>query len=139
MAYVAIFEGLVVDQADQVVEVTYLGSEPYYVVNDAGFRRHIPSEKVDRQVLRAMQEQVMAQRSTVVEGMLQFVGQDDLFTQAMIETSIDKLDENMEQLLQVGLPEDARVLLGAMGFHIVIDVHGEVVDLQLPAQIEPEE
>ncbi|MEA3397589.1 MAG: hypothetical protein U9R05_09025, partial [Chloroflexota bacterium] len=92
MARVAIFEGLVVDQADQVVEVVYLGSEPHYVVNDAGFRRHISSEKVDRQVLRVMQEQVMAQRGTVVEGMLQFMGQDDLFTKAMVETSLDKLD-----------------------------------------------
>jgi hypothetical protein len=42
------------------------------------------------------------------------------------------MDENIEQLLQTGLPEEARSWLGLMGFRVIIDVHGEVVDLNFP-------
>ena len=45
-----IFAGLVIDENDQLVETAYIGEEPCYVVNDAGFHRLIPSEQVDRHV-----------------------------------------------------------------------------------------
>jgi hypothetical protein len=31
------------------------------------------------------------------------------------------------------IPEDARQWLGMLGFKIVIDVHGNVVDVQMPS------
>ena len=46
----------------------YVG-EPMYVVNDAGFRRHIPSEQVDRVVLSqiaGMMNQIYLQTCEVV-------------------------------------------------------------------------
>jgi len=46
----ALFEGLVVDENDRPVSIKYVGDEPCYVVDDAGFLRHIPSVQVDRQV-----------------------------------------------------------------------------------------
>ena len=46
----AIFENLVFDENEHPVCVEYVGEEPCYVVNDAGFLRHIPAEQVDRQV-----------------------------------------------------------------------------------------
>jgi len=138
MARFAVFAGLVVDEADHALEVGYVGDEPYYILNDAGFERHISSEVIDRQVLQAMKEQVLSQRDMVVSGTLQFLGQDDLFTKAMIETSIEKIDENMEQLLQTGLPEEARSWLGLMGFRVMVNFRGEVVDLNFPSAVDPD-
>ncbi|MGC9348033.1 MAG: hypothetical protein ACP5JG_07845 [Anaerolineae bacterium] len=138
MARVAVFAGLVVDENDQPVEVAHLGQEAYYVVDDAGFLRHVPSEQVDRQVLKTMQENVLANREAVVEGMLDYLGKDDLFTKAAVESSIGQMGEQMQQLLNVGLPEEARQWLGLMGFRVVIDVHGDVVDLEMPGAVDYE-
>lgn len=135
----AIFAGLVFDEADNPIEVVQVGESPHYVVNDAGFLRHIPAEEVDRQVLILMKEGVLSNRESVVDGMLQFMGKDDLFTKAAVETSISQMDENMEALSQMGLPEETRSWLGLMGFRIVIDIHGEIVNLELPGTIADEE
>jgi len=54
----ALFEGLVIDENDRPVGVVMIGSEPCYVVDDSGFRRHIPSEEVDRQVLKSISESI---------------------------------------------------------------------------------
>lgn len=133
MARVAVFAGLVVDEADHAVEVKYIGGMPHYVVDDAGFLRHIPSEAVDRQVLDVMQESVLENRGAVVDGMLQFLGKDDLFTKAAVEASIGQMHKNVESLLDVGLPEEARQWLGLMGLRIIIDIHGNVTDLVMPS------
>jgi hypothetical protein len=42
----------------------------------------------------------------------------------------------MDQILSTGLPEDARAWLGMLGFCVVIDVHGEVVALDMPEQYD---
>jgi hypothetical protein len=139
MARAAVFAGLVVDENDLPVEVTHLGQEAYYVVDDAGFLRHIPSEQVDLQVLEEMQEGVLANREAVVEGMLDYLGKDDLFTKAAVESSIGQMDEQMQQLLNVGLPVEARQWLGLMGFRVVIDVHGDVVALEMPGAVDYED
>jgi hypothetical protein len=39
----------------------------------------------------------------------------------------------MEDAVGQPIPEDARQWLGMLGFRIVIDFHGVVVDVQLPA------
>ncbi len=138
MARVAVFAGLIVDERDRLVSHTHVGQDAFYVVDDDGFLRHIPSEDVDRQVLATLQESVLANREAVVDGMLSYLGQDDLFTKAAIEASLGQMDEQMQQLLNVGLPEEARQWLGLMGFRVVIDVHGEIVDLEMPGTVEGE-
>jgi hypothetical protein len=35
-----------------------------------------------------------------------------------------------------GLPEGARAWLGMLGFRVIIDTHGEVVELDMPEQYE---
>ena len=32
-----------------------------------------------------------------------------------------------------GLPEETRVYLGMMGFHVVLDIHGEILKIEQPA------
>ena len=138
MSRVAVFSGLVVDEFDNPVNVVYLGNIPYYVVDDDGFLRHILAEEVDRQVLVVMQENVVENKEAIVAGMLEYLGKDDLFTKAAIEMSLGQMDENMNQLLNIGIPDETRQWLGMMGFRVVVNVHGEVTHIDMPAAIEPE-
>mgnify|MGYP001055330775 FL=1 len=127
-----LFAGLVVDENDEPVEVAYVGDEPCYVVNDRGFRRHIPSEQVDRQVLDIMRQQIEGHEDLLSEQTAKMLGQEDPFSRAMIYTQLRNLDKQFEQLLQTGIPEEGRAYLGMMGFRIVINLHGEVVRVEQP-------
>lgn len=127
-----LFAGLVVDENDQPVEVAYVGDEPCYVVNDRGFRRHIPSEQVDRQVLDIMRQQIEGHEDLLSEQTAKMLGQEDPFSRAMIYTQLRNLDKQFEQLLQTGIPEEGRAYLGMMGFRVVINLHGEVVRVEQP-------
>ncbi len=138
MSRVAVFAGLVVDESDNPVDVVYVGNTPHYVVDDGGFLRHILAEQVDRQVLSVMQGNVMENREAIVTGMLEYLGKEDLFTKAAIEMSLGQMDENMEQLLNIGIPEETRQWLGLMGFRVIVNVHGEVTHIDMPAAVEPE-
>ena len=129
MVNTAMFGGLVVDENGNAAEVALVGVRACYVVDDDGFRRHIDAEAVDRQVLGFMRGQVEGQRDLAVSTMLDMMGQDDLFTKAAIESSID----NMEDAVGNPIPEDARQWLGMLGFQIVINDQGEVVNINLPA------
>lgn len=131
----ALFAGLVFDEEKKPVEVAYIGDEPHYVILDADFRRHVDSRYVDRQVLRWLQEQIFANREIVTEGMLAMLGKDDLFTKAMIDASI----QNMDQLIEQGIPSEARTWLGTLGFRLTVDLHGEVIHINLPTQEEADE
>jgi hypothetical protein len=128
----ALFAGLVQDEEGRPVEVAMVGDVPNYVVEDAGFRRHVETEIVDRQVIERLREQFMAHREIATEAMLQMLGTDDLFTKAMIDASI----KNMDQVIERGLPEEARAWLGMLGFRVVINTHGDVVELEMPEQDE---
>jgi len=127
-----LFAGLVFDENNRPAEVAYVGDEPCYVVDDAGFRRHIPSEQVDRQVLSQMQELIKGSENLVSEQAAKMLGQDDLFSVAAIATQLKNMDKQFDNMLQVGLPEDARAYLGMLGFKIIINVHGDVVSVEQP-------
>jgi hypothetical protein len=128
----ALFAGLVQDEDGNPVEVAMVGQVPNYVIDDAGFRRHVESEAVDRQVIEMLRDQFMAHKEIATEAMLQMLGKDDLFTKAMIDASI----QNMDQVIEQGLPDDARAWLGMLGFRVVVNTHGEVVGLDMPEQYE---
>jgi hypothetical protein len=105
-------------------------------VLDVDFRRYVEAESIDRQVLTWLHEQVMDNQELVTEGTLSFLGQDDLFTKAMIDASIQDLDKQMERLMQVGLPQEMRAWLGMLGFRVVVNVHGEVLEIDAPSMID---
>jgi hypothetical protein len=135
----AIFAGLVVDENDRPVETAFVGDEPCYVVDDDGFRRHIPSEQVDRQVLETMREMIQGNEGLLSEQTAQMLGQDDIFSKALIENQLKNIDKQFDALLESGIPEEGRAYMGMMGFKIVINVHGEVVDINQPGMIAPED
>jgi len=127
-----LFAGLVVDESDRVAETAYVGDEPCYVVDDYGFRRHIPSEQVDRVVLSQIAGLMKGSEDLISEQTAKMLGQEDLFTKAAIEQQLKNIDKQFDQLLQVGIPEDMRTYLGMVGFKIVINVHGEVLKVEQP-------
>ncbi len=140
MAQHSLFAGLVVDEDDRGVDIVLVGGESFYVVDDDGFLRHIESEHVDRQVLDQLQEMVKGHEDMISEGTMKMIGQEDIFTKAAIETSLQNMDAQFDALLQSGLPEDMRAYLGMMGFRVVINVHGEVLRIEQPgAGIDPDE
>ena len=127
-----LFAGLVVDESDRVAETAYVGDEPCYVVDDYGFRRHIPSEQVDRVVLSQIASLMKGSEDLISEQTAKMIGQEDVFTKAAIEQQIKNIDKQFDQLMQAGIPEDMRAYLGMVGFKIVINVHGEVVKVEQP-------
>lgn len=129
MARTAMFTGLVFDEAGNPAEIAYVGEDACYVIDDDDFRRHVDAAQVDRAVLRFMREQVEDHREIAVQQMLEMMGQDDVFTKAAVESSIN----NMEDAVGQPIPEDARQWLGMLGFKIVIDMQGSVVDIQMPS------
>ena len=140
MAQHSLFAGLVVDEDDRGVDFVLVGGESFYIVDDDGFLRHIESEHVDRQVLDQLQDMVKGHEDVISEGTMKMIGQEDIFTKAAIETSLQNMDAQFDALLQSGLPEDMRAYLGMMGFRVVINVHGEVLRIEQPgAEIDPDE
>lgn len=133
-----LFAGLVVDEAERPVGVAYVGEEPCYVVDDAGFLRHIPSEQVDRQVLTAMQEMIQGNEDQISEQTAKMLGQDDIFSKALIENQLKQIDQQFNTLLETGIPEEGRAYMGMMGFRVKIDVHGQVIELNQPGMIDPD-
>jgi hypothetical protein len=75
-----LFAGLVVDENGNVAETAYVGEEPCYVVNDGGFRRHIPSEQVDRVVLGQLAEALKGNEGLISAQTAKMLGQEDIFT-----------------------------------------------------------
>lgn len=128
----ALFEGLIYDEYDRPVQTGYVGSDPCYIVDDAGFLRHIPSEAVDRQVWQFMQEQIEGNEDLLTAKAAEMLGQDDIFTMAAIQNQLKNMDAQFDQLAEIGIPEESRLYMGMIGFRIIISIHGEVLEIQQP-------
>jgi hypothetical protein len=138
MAKKAIFEGLVRDEYDRPIEVAVVGGEAFYVYDDDGFMRHIESELVDRQVLEHFIELTKGHEDMIAEGTMRMLGQEDIFTKAAIEKSLNQAEQNIDQVLQSGLPQEALMNLGMMGFMIIIDRQGQLLEVDQPSGPEEE-
>ena len=134
MANQALFEGLIYDEYDQLVETKRVGNEASYVVNDEGFLRHVDAESVDRQILSFFLEQLEDNKDLAIEQALSMLGKDDLFTKAALDAQLRNID--MDQIIAAGIPLQAREMLGMLGFHVIINVHGEVIRIHQPSAPE---
>lgn len=131
MARQALFDGLVFDENENLLATTQVGSEAYYIFDDAGFLRHIRAEDVDRQVLGFFLQQLEDNKEVAVAQALSMLGKDDLFTKAAIDAQLSQV--NMEEIMAQGIPAQARDMLAMLGFRIMINVHGEVVEIDQPS------
>jgi len=128
------FEGLVETEDGATVETAIIGGEAFYVIDDQGFRRHIEAAAIDRLVLGQFLEQMQEHRNEASQVMMRLMGSEDLFTKAAVDSTLKNI--NVEQMLGHALPPDARQWLGMLGFRIVIDYHGDVIRVDMPAAPE---
>ena len=133
-----LFAGLVIDENGNPADTTYVGDDPCYVLDDAGFHRHISSEQVDRQVLQHLADLMKGSEDLISEQTAKMLGQDDVFSVAAIAQQLKNMDKQFDMLLQQGLPEEARAYLGMMGFKVVVNYQGEVLRVEQPGAIDDE-
>jgi hypothetical protein len=126
----ALFAGLVFDEYDRPLGVGSIGAEPAYVIDDAGFRRYVPAEQIDRVVLNEMKKLIQGNEGFLSEQTAKMIGAEDPFSKAMIETQLKNIDKQFEMLFEVGIPEDMRAYLGMVGFKVIVDYHGEVLEVR---------
>lgn len=138
MAKKPIFKGLVIDENENLVDTTMVGGESCYVVDDAGFQRHVPSEYVDKQVLEHIAGMIEGHEDLLVEQAAKMLQQDDIFSRAMLEKQFKDMDIQFERILETGIPEDAIAYMGMTGFRIKINVHGDIINIDQPGMIEPD-
>ncbi len=132
MSRTALFAGLVFDEKNNNVENINIGDEAFYIVDDDGFKRHVPAADIDKVVLQDLRDQTLANRDAVTQGAMQMMGAEDLFTKAMIDSSLNNIDSHFAKLMDTGLPEQARQWLGMLGFKIIVNYHGEVIRMESP-------
>lgn len=132
MPNIPLFTGLIVDENGKPVASGLIGSQPAYVVDDDGFKRHIPAEDVDRAVLNQMAELMKGSEDLLSEQTAKMLGQDDPFSKAMIENQLKNIDKQFDAIMQTGFPEEMRAYLGMMGFKVIINYHGEVLRVEQP-------
>ena len=81
-------------------------------------------------LLASLKEQISSIQDEVLDGMLQMIGKDDIFTKAALSASIRNLEDNVRQ----SDSNQWRPWLQLYGFRIVVDVHGQVVEIIYPSQ-----
>ena len=128
MSRIAMFEGLIFDEKNRPLEIGWVGPDVCYLYDDDGFLRHLDAANIDRQILRYFQDQVLENKEMAIRGMLEMMGKDDIFTKTALEYQIAHMDENVDQML----PPQAKELLRSLGFMIIIDDQGNLIDIQTP-------
>lgn len=124
-----IFSGLIFDENDQVVDYKKVGDEEYYVINDDGFHRHVDADAIDRAIFKEMTSWVKGNEEMIGKEAAKIMGQDDLFSTAQMINELKNIDHQIDQMMQVGLPEDQKSYMGMMGFKVIINYHGELVEV----------
>ena len=72
----------------------------------------------------------------IAEQAAKMLGQDDPFSKAMLEKQLKNIDQQLDSVLDTGIPEEGRAYMGMMGFRIRINVHGEVLAVEQPGSID---
>ncbi len=133
MYHEPLFKGLIFDEDGQAVETSAIGSEPCYVVDDDGFKRHVPSEPIDMEILKSISSQISGNEDLIADQTAKMLGKDDLFTHAVIQNQLKNIDQQLKQIMEIGIPEESRMYLGMTGFKVVINYHGEIVNIEQPS------
>ena len=133
MVHEPLFKGLVSDEFDRPVATTIVGDEACYIIDDDGFRRHVPSQPIDLEILKSFGKQIEGNEGAIANQAATMLGQDDLFTHAILESSLKNLDKQYELILEHGIPEETRAYLGMMGFRVILDIHGEILRVEYPS------
>ncbi len=130
-----LFADLIFNEEGERAEIVTIGSEPFYAIPEDDFLRHVEAEYIDRQIVKRLQHRIKAMGDIVTDGIIQMMGEETLFTRASIENAID----HMDQILQPGAvdTDQLRAALWMAGFRAIVDVHGDVLRLEVPGWEEP--
>ncbi len=126
----ALFDELVYNERGEPARVAYVGGVTHYAIPDAGFLRHVEARKIDSMVIAHLKAQITSQQDVVVRGILEMLGKSDIFTKAAIDASI----RNLEQQIRQSDSNQWVPWLRLFGFRVVVDVHGDVVEIIYPEQ-----
>jgi hypothetical protein len=85
-----------------------------------------------------MGEMIEGQEDILSEQTAKMLGQEDIFSMAMISSQLKDIDKHFGNLLKTGIPEEARSYMGMMGFRIRINLHGEVLEIEQPGMVDPD-
>jgi len=135
----AIFEGMVFDTLGRQLQVAYVGDEPTYVIDDSDFERHVPAGELDRQVWNRMSEGIEGNEDFLSEQTAKLLGQDDIFSIAVIRNQFENRDKQFSELQEKGLPYDLRMYMTMVGFQVVVNHRGEVMEVKQPAVTDEDE
>lgn len=133
-----LFTGLVFTEDGKMLSAAHVGEEPYYVFEDTGFRRHIRARPLDESILRWLWEQIRGHERELAEQAAHMTGQEDIFSRAVIQNSLEHPEKQLDQIFKTGLPEGTRMWMGMMGFRAIVDHHGELLRVDQPARAEDE-
>ena len=86
-----------------------------------------------------MTESISGNEDIIAEQTSKMLGKDDLSPAPIIQNQLKHLDEQMESVLETGIPEEGRAYMGMMGFRVTINLHGEVTDFSQPGTELPED
>jgi hypothetical protein len=126
----ALFADLVFNEAGQPTKEVSIGGVPHYAIPDGDFLRHVEAGHVDRQIVTRLRDMIAPMRDAIVEGVIHMMGEEDLFARAAIEQGID----NIDRILEPGAVDvdEFRTALWMAKFRAFVDVHGDVVRLEIP-------
>jgi hypothetical protein len=130
MSKQALFTDLIYNEEGEPARLADIGGVPHYAVPDGDFMRHVEAEHVDRQVMSALKERILPMKDVIIEGMIKMMGQEDLFTRPALESAI----ENMDRIFEVDNVDvdQLRTALWMTGFRVTVDVHGDVIHVEMP-------
>ena len=134
-----VFSGLIFDELDNIVETKSVGMDTFYVVDDDGFKRHVDAEKVDRLVFKEITGWIKGHEDKVGQEAAKMMGQEDLFTTSKLINELKNIDKQIDQMVRVGFPEDQKSYMGMMGFKVIINYHGEIIEVMQASGIAEEE
>lgn len=126
----ALFADLVFNEEGQPAKEVAIGGVPHYAIPDGDFMRHVEAEYVDRQIVAQLRDMFAPMRDAIVEATVQMMGDEGLFARAVVEQAID----NMDRILEPGAVDvdEFRTALWMAKFRAVVNVHGDVVRLEIP-------
>ncbi len=126
----ALFADLVFNEESQPTKEVSIGGVPHYAIPDGDFLRHVEAEHVDRQIVARLRDMLAPMRDAIVEGVIQMMGEEGLFARAAVEQAID----NIDRILEPGAVDvdEFRTALWMAKFRAVVNVHGDVVRLEIP-------
>jgi hypothetical protein len=90
-------------------------------------------------VLQVMADMIEGHEDELSKQAATMLGQDDIFSQAILESQLENIDSQLDKILEAGIPEEGRAYMGMMGFKVRINVHGELLEVIQPGMIAPDD